>query len=135
MSWPAPAQRRLPRRSPERIPARLGTPPPPRYLSTPRNPHGIICFCATVFVVRRRCRVVFCSRSSRFTSFISLLRTKGNITEDRTYNILVSYKSYDDYYENSSNVSQIYYSKKVCLQDVILYKVTFHILSFKYILI
>lgn len=29
-----------------------GLPPTPRA-TVPRNPHGIICFCATVFVVRR----------------------------------------------------------------------------------
>lgn len=44
----------------------------PRAPAPPRNPHGIICFCATVFVVRRR-RLVFCSRSSRFSSFHLLL--------------------------------------------------------------
>lgn len=75
-------QRRLPRRSPERIPARLGTRPalPAHRATPPRYPHGIICFCATVFVVRRRCRIVFCSRSSRSSSFISLASRISSLT-------------------------------------------------------
>lgn len=52
----------------------------PRAARSPRYPHGIICFCATVFVVRRRCRIVFCSRSSRSSSFISLASRISSLT-------------------------------------------------------